>query len=88
VAPDRDIEVRGTGWEHVMGREALLSDPHGTCGGQLGAFLEELKAQGDKHVQEPAVTILREEAEALLNPSPPMPKSKKPKAETTAKPAR
>jgi hypothetical protein len=48
--------------------------------GSLHAFLNELKAQGGKHVQEPALTILREEAEALLNTPPPMPKPKKPKA--------
>lgn len=50
--------------------------------GALNAFLNELKAQGDKHVHEPALTILREEAEALLNPSPPMrrPKPKRPVA--------
>jgi hypothetical protein len=30
------------------------------------AFLSELKAQGGRHVKEPALTILREEAEALL----------------------
>jgi len=34
--------------------------------GVLNAFLNELKAQRDKHVKEPALTILREEAEALL----------------------
>jgi len=34
--------------------------------GSLGAFLNELKAQGNKHIKEPALTILREEAEALL----------------------
>jgi hypothetical protein len=48
--------------------------------GALRAFLNELKAQGGKHVQEPALTILREEAEALLNTPPPTPKPKKPKA--------
>lgn len=48
--------------------------------GAVNAFLNELKAQGGKHVQEPALTILREEAEALLNPPPPMPKSKPKKA--------
>jgi hypothetical protein len=37
------------------------------------AFLQELAGQGGKHVQEPALTILREEAEALLNPVPAMP---------------
>ncbi len=50
------------------------------------AFLRELRAQGEKHVQEPALTILREEAETLLNPPLPMPKPKKPKAGTAAKP--
>lgn len=38
--------------------------------GAVKAFLNELEAQGGKHVQEPALTILREEAEALLNPPP------------------
>jgi hypothetical protein len=33
---------------------------------QLNAFLNDLKAQGGKHIKEPALTILREEAEALL----------------------
>lgn len=51
--------------------------------GAINAFLNELKAQGGKHVQEPALTILREEAEALLNPPPPMPK---PKPKKGAKP--
>ncbi len=46
--------------------------------GALRAFLSELRAQGGKHVLEPAFTILREEAEALLNP-PPAPRGK-PKA--------
>jgi hypothetical protein len=56
--------------------------------GELKAFLNELKAQGGKHVQEPALTILREEAEALLNPPPPMPKPRKSKAVPAAKPAK
>jgi hypothetical protein len=56
--------------------------------GQLGAFLEELKAQGGKHVQEPALTILREEAEALLNPPPPMAKVKRLKTGVGAKPGK
>jgi hypothetical protein len=58
--------------------------------GSLQAFLNELKAQGGKHVKEPALTILREEAEALLNPPPPMPKVKpgKSKAGAVAKPAK
>ena len=47
---------------------------------QLRAYLNELEAQAGKHVQEPALTILREEAEALLNPPSPMPKPKKPKS--------
>ncbi len=35
--------------------------------GELGAFLNELKAQeSKKHIKEPALSILREEAEALL----------------------
>lgn len=34
--------------------------------GQINALLNELKAQGGKHVKEPATTIIREEAKALL----------------------
>ncbi len=34
--------------------------------GSLNSFINELKAQGDKHVIEPAMTILREEADAIL----------------------
>jgi hypothetical protein len=56
--------------------------------GNLHAFLNELKAQDGKHIQEPALTILREEAEALLNPPLAMPKPKKPKAVPAAKPAK
>ncbi len=41
--------------------------------GSLQAFLKELNAQNGKRIKEPALTILREEAEALLN-SPPAPK--------------
>lgn len=44
--------------------------------GALRAFLNELKAQGGKHVQEPALTILREEAEALLTPAPALKKKR------------
>lgn len=40
--------------------------------GELNAFLGELSAQGSKHIKEPALTILREEAQALLNPVPTM----------------
>ena len=35
--------------------------------GEINAFLNELRAQGGKHVREPALTILREEAETLLS---------------------
>jgi hypothetical protein len=56
--------------------------------GATKAFLNELKAQVGKHIQEPALTILREEAEALLNPPPPMPQPRKSKAVPTAKPAK
>ena len=45
---------------------ALENGKAGAARGSLNAFLNELKAQGDKHVKEPALTILREEAEALL----------------------
>jgi len=49
--------------------------------GELNAFLNELKAQDKKHIEEPAITILREEAEALLNP----PQSAKPKVRGKAR---
>ena len=67
-------------------REALKRGRGTSARAAIKAFLEELKAQGGKHVHEPALTILREEAEALLNPPPPMPKPKKPKSGASAKP--
>ncbi len=42
--------------------------------GPVHAFLKELVAQGAVHVKEPALTILREEATALLDPQPPVAK--------------
>jgi len=56
--------------------------------GEIEAFLHELDSQAGKHVREPALTILREEAEALLNPPPPMASTGRRGAGTTAQPAK
>ena len=77
IAPDgvcRSLEAKAGAAADSLGK----GNSH-SAHGQLGAFLKELAAQGGKHVQEPALTILREEAEALLNPPPPMPKPKQAK---------
>jgi len=68
-------------------REAGVSVERGqlkAARGQINAFESELSAQAGQHIKEPALTILREEAEALLNPPPPLVKSK-PQAKAKAK---
>jgi hypothetical protein len=45
---------------------AVLRGNNRAAAAEMNGFLNELKAQGGKHVKEPALTILREEAEALL----------------------
>ena len=55
--------------------------------GSLKALLNELKASSAKHINEPALTILREEVEALLNLLPPKAKIK-PKPKQATKPKR
>ena len=46
---------------------ALVRGQREAARGNVGAFLNELQAQAGKHVLEPALTILREEAESVLS---------------------
>jgi len=52
---------------------AALRGNQNAARGSWQAFINELAAQGDKHIKEPALTILREEAVALLNSPPAIP---------------
>jgi len=46
--------------------ESLERGNKNSARGQLKAFINELNSQGKKHIKEPALTVLREEADAMM----------------------